>query len=63
MNQLNKFKIKQFEDKYHRILVDMFKELDQQWKRYPIKYNKKIDMDYTSFVVYFYYVTDKQYDI
>ena len=63
MDQLNKFKIKQFEGKYHRILVDMFKELDHQWKRYQIKYNKKIDMDYTSFVVYCYYVTDKQYDI
>ena len=63
MDQFNKFKIKQYEDKYHRILVDMFKELNQEWKRYPIKYNKKMEMDYTSFVVYCYYVTDRQYDI
>jgi hypothetical protein len=63
MDQLNKFKIRQFEDRYRRILIDMFKELNQQWKRYPIKHNKKIDMDYTSFVTYCYHVTDKQYDI
>jgi len=62
MNQLSKFKIKQFEDKYHRILVDMFKDLNQHWESYHIKYNRKMEMDYTSFVMYCYYVTDKQYD-
>jgi hypothetical protein len=63
MDQLSKFKLIQFEQNYHYILVDMFKELDNDWKNYRIKYNKKIDMDYTSFVKYCYSVTGKQYDL
>jgi len=63
MDQLSKFKLIQFEQKYHYILVDMFKELDNDWKNYRIKYNKKIDMDYTSFVIYCYSVTGKQYEL
>jgi len=63
MDQLDKLKLTQFEEKYHFILVDMFKELDKDWKNYRIKYNKKMNMDYTSFVKYCYYVTGKQYEL
>ena len=63
MDELKKFKIRQFEDKYHYILVDMFKKLDKDWKNYKIRYNKKRDMDYSSFVKYCYNVTGRQYDM
>ncbi len=63
MDQLNKFNLVQFEEKYHRILVDMFKELVKEWKNYPIKYNKKMEMNYTSFVKYCYSITSKQYEL
>lgn len=58
-----KIRLKEFENKYREVLVDMFKELSGYWKKYPIKYNHKIDMDYTSFVKYCYRVTDIQYNV
>lgn len=63
MNTLYSLQLKEFEKKYKNVLVEVFKELNSNWKKYPIKYNKKKELDYTSFVRYCYDITDKQYDI
>ncbi len=59
MDTIYKIKLQEFEKKYHNILVDTFKKLNSVWKGYPIRYNKKISLDYTSFVRYCYRISDK----
>ncbi len=58
-----KFKVREFEKKYREILLELFKEMSNVWGDYRIRYNKKRDIEYTSFVRYCYNITDKQYDI
>lgn len=63
MDTLYNLRLKEFERKYYKVLVEIFKELSSSWNKYRIKYNKKIELDYTSFVKYCYAITGKQYDM
>ena len=51
-------KLSFFEKKNHEELVNMFKELDTNWRKYPLKYNKKISINYTNFVKYCFSITE-----
>ena len=51
------YRLRQFENNHHMVLVNTFKELNTYWENYPIKYNNKYNMDYTSFVRYCFSIT------
>jgi hypothetical protein len=53
------YKVRQFESKYHIVLVNTFKQLNSYWESYRIKYNNKYTMDYTSFVRYCFSITSE----
>ena len=53
-------KLTHFEKEFHSVLVQMFTCISERWNAYPIKYNKKYNMDYSSFVKYCYSITSKK---
>lgn len=53
-------RLTQFEKEFHNVLVQMFNHTSERWNAYPIKYNTKYNMDYTSFVKYCYSISSKK---
>jgi len=59
-SSIYKTQLKNFEKKYHNLLVDMFSTIRNRWDTYNTVYNDKLNINYTSFVKYCYSITNNR---